>query len=41
MEPIIIAKEHLVETTELFTSGRDGYRSYRIPALVVTSTGTA
>lgn len=30
-----------VEFTDVFVSGRDGYHTYRIPAIVVTTNGTA
>jgi len=37
---VAMAEEAFVDQTETFVSGRDGYHTYRIPAMVVTTKGT-
>ncbi len=38
---LLTAAEPLLEKTDLFTAGADGYALYRIPGIVVTKKGTA
>ena len=38
--PVIYADEHEVVKTDLFEAGKEGYRLYRIPGIVVTKKGT-
>ena len=37
---LVVAGESPLEQTDVFVSGRDGYHTYRIPAIVVTKQGT-
>lgn len=36
----VVANDYVLEKTDVFTSGRGGYDTYRIPGLVVTMAGT-
>src|SRR5690242_2845954 len=38
--PTIWAKSHPIDETNVFVAGRDGYHTYRIPAIVTTNKGT-